>query len=325
MAKRRRAGNDPLKVTPVSVLEELQQQQATTRDGLIAIPSPVEPDKTLRFELLVLPHQSIKTRTTVHADNLRVQSLLSERTVRRILPEIKANGKNTHPAIGYYVDPENKQGDIVVLAGSRRRMACQFAEADFVILVCVDPITEEEAKAITLSSDNYEEPSLYEKGLFYKSIQDQLKADGADSGSRSIQKYLNNEISHTAIASALKVAELPENVIQLFPSPNFIGEAIGKKLHKVYKENEIALEERVREFKDSEFYDEAKTDDEISKSVLSYLISDSAAAKKPEVSASFNGVKSAKINARGELVLTFPTSFSDKKAQKQIADLLKTL
>ena len=191
----------------------------------ILITSPALSDSSRQITLVckVISHADIEKTTHVYGKNRRVQSLLNEKSVSDILPAIREDGRNQHPALLW------EQGDTsLVLAGSRRRMACILGNADYLVLSSSD-FTEQDAKILAVSSDQYIAPSLWELGQAYQQTKNELLEQGKKGSYREIAAI--EGVSHTAIADAIKAYEqIPSSVIALYPTANHVGREVAKKL-----------------------------------------------------------------------------------------------
>ncbi|WP_404343284.1 transcriptional regulator [Pseudoalteromonas mariniglutinosa] len=190
---------------------------------VIRMPAPSDPNRQITLVCKVIPHHDIEKNTKVYGKNRRVQALLNEKSVADILPAISEDGRNQHPALCWDTGDE-----MLVLAGSRRRKACILSKADYLVLSSSD-FTEQDAKILAVSSDQYIAPSLWELGQAYQQTKDELIAEGKKGSYREIAVL--EGVSHTAIADAIKAYEnLPAAVLALYPTANHVGREVAKKL-----------------------------------------------------------------------------------------------
>ena len=236
MAKKRKNDTrlDPFATTiGNSNLDELLEQASA--GDVIKMPAPSDPSRSITLTCKVIPHSQIEPDTKVYGKNRRVQALLNEKSVADILPAIAHDGRNQHPALCW-----DKGDEMLVLAGSRRRMACILSNADYLVLSSAD-FTDSDAKILAVSSDQYIAPSLWELGQAYQQTRDELISQGKKGSYREISAI--EGVSHTAVADAIKAYEnLPAAVLALYPTANHVGREVAKKL--------IAAKER-----DSETFD----------------------------------------------------------------------
>lgn len=236
MAKKRKNDTrlDPFATTiGNSNLDELLEQASA--GDVIKMPAPSDPSRSITLTCKVIPHSQIEPDTKVYGKNRRVQALLNEKAVADILPAIAHDGRNQHPALCW-----DKGDEMLVLAGSRRRMACILSNADYLVLSSAD-FTDSDAKILAVSSDQYIAPSLWELGQAYQQTRDELISQGKKGSYREISAI--EGVSHTAVADAIKAYEnLPAAVLALYPTANHVGREVAKKL--------IAAKER-----DSETFD----------------------------------------------------------------------
>ena len=73
----------------------------------------------------------------------------------------------------------------LVLAGSRRRKACILGGADYLVLSSSD-FSEQDAKVLAVSSDQYIAPSLWELGQAYQQTKNDLIQQGKKGSYREI-------------------------------------------------------------------------------------------------------------------------------------------
>ncbi|KAA1157417.1 transcriptional regulator [Pseudoalteromonas fuliginea] len=224
MAKKRKNDTrlDPFATAVGSSSLDALLEQANAGD-VIRMPSPSDPARQITLVCKVIAHADIESTTGVYGKNRRVQALLNEKSVSDILPAISDDGRNQHPALLW------DQGDkSLVLAGSRRRMACILGNADYLVLSSSD-FTEQDAKILAVSSDQYIAPSLWELGQAYQQTKNELIEQGKKGSYREIAAL--EGVSHTAIADAIKAYEqIPAEVIALYPTANHVGREVAKKL-----------------------------------------------------------------------------------------------
>ncbi|AQP98616.1 transcriptional regulator [Pseudoalteromonas aliena] len=224
MAKKRKNDTrlDPFATAVGTSSLDALLEQASAGD-VIRMPAPSDPTRQITLICKVIPHADIESTTGVYGKNRRVQALLNEKSVSDILPAISDDGRNQHPALLW------DQGDTsLVLAGSRRRMACILGNADYLVLSSSD-FTEQDAKILAVSSDQYIAPSLWELGQAYQQTKNELIEQGKKGSYREIAAI--EGVSHTAIADAIKAYEqIPANVIALYPTANHVGREVAKKL-----------------------------------------------------------------------------------------------
>ncbi|KDC54507.1 transcriptional regulator [Pseudoalteromonas sp. S3431] len=224
MAKKRKNDTrlDPFATAVGSSSLDALLEQANAGD-VIRMPAPSDPARQITLVCKVIAHADIESTTGVYGKNRRVQALLNEKSVSDILPAISDDGRNQHPALLW------DQGDkSLVLAGSRRRMACILGNADYLVLSSSD-FTEQDAKILAVSSDQYIAPSLWELGQAYQQTKNELIEQGKKGSYREIAAL--EGVSHTAIADAIKAYEqIPAEVIALYPTANHVGREVAKKL-----------------------------------------------------------------------------------------------
>ncbi|WP_462156115.1 transcriptional regulator [Pseudoalteromonas piscicida] len=245
-----------------SSLDDLLDQAKV--GDVVTMPAPSDPTKTIVLTCEVVPFSEIETKTTVYGQNRREQSLLSEKAVADILPAIKKDKRNLHPALCW-----QHNGKLHVLSGSRRRKACMLAEADYVVLSSKD-FSDEDAKTLAVSSDQYIAPSLWELGKAYFDTKQSLIEQGQKGSYREIAAV--EGVSHTAIADALKAYEsIPVEVLQLYPTANHLGREAAKKLITAKQEQPEQFLEQIAALKAQDFMTEEMSDEKRAVQITKFL------------------------------------------------------
>ncbi|MGL5584932.1 MAG: ParB/RepB/Spo0J family partition protein [Plesiomonas sp.] len=152
----------------------------------------------MQFILQKIAAADIETSTIVPAINGRDQALLTREAVRDISQSLSVSGQ-FYPAIGNL----NAQGQIEVLAGSRRRQACIYSDHDFTILVPVSAISLSDAQFIAEATNAQKELSVVELAQKWQLM--------LDSGEFSDQKALAAALgrSPATVTRILKAARIP--------------------------------------------------------------------------------------------------------------------
>ncbi|MCF7513377.1 ParB N-terminal domain-containing protein [Pseudoalteromonas sp. L23] len=245
-----------------SSLDDLLDQAKV--GDVVTMPAPSDPTKTIVLTCEVVPFSEIESKTTVYGQNRREQSLLSEKAVADILPAIKKDKRNLHPALCW-----QHNGKLHVLSGSRRRKACMLAEADYVVLSSKD-FSDEDAKTLAVSSDQYIAPSLWELGKAYFDTKHNLIKQGQKGSYREIAAV--EGVSHTAIADALKAYEsIPVEVLQLYPTANHLGREAAKKLITAKQEQPGQFSEQIAALKAQDFMTEEMSDEKRAVQITKFL------------------------------------------------------
>ncbi|CAM4126763.1 transcriptional regulator [Pseudoalteromonas byunsanensis] len=265
MAKKRKNDTrlDPF-ASPVegSSLDDLLDQAKV--GDVITMPAPSDPNRTITLTCHVIRHKDIELKTKVYGQNRREQSLLNERSVADILPAIKSDKRNLHPALCWQKD--NIQW---VLSGSRRRKACIFAGADYVVLSSND-FNDDDAKLLAVSSDQYIAPSLWELGQAYAGTKLKLQEQGKKGSFREIAAI--EGVSHTAIADAIKAYEhIPKHVLNLYPTANHVGREAAKKIIEAINLDPDMFNSMIQELSTQPFMLEEMTDEKRALMITKYL------------------------------------------------------
>ncbi|MDK1288062.1 ParB N-terminal domain-containing protein [Pseudoalteromonas umbrosa] len=231
---------------------------------VITMPSPSDPNRMISLKCEVISHSQIAERTVVFGQNRREQSLLNESSVADILPAIKADGKNMHPALCWA-----KGKELHVLSGSRRRKACLLAGADYVVLTSQD-FTNKDAQALAVSSDQYIAPSLWELGKAYDQTRQYLIDSGKKGSYREIAAI--EGVSHTAVADAVKAFQyIDKEVVLLYPTPNHLGREVAKKLINARKDKPEQFVNRLNRISNQPLLTEEMSDEKRAIEITKYL------------------------------------------------------
>ncbi|KLV00871.1 hypothetical protein ABT56_22430 [Photobacterium aquae] len=217
--------------------KKFQNDINSSSTGVISNAEKIMQEKPIRlkyngkeydFTLSVIPSADILTQTIVLSDiNSRFQSdvYLNEYSVSDLINDLGDGQKGqTTPAIGY-IDPDT--GKIIVVNGSRRRLACHYAKADFLILVCNVKIEVDTAKGISDSSNISKPLSLIEIGHIYINEMENLKISSQNEYAR-LQR-----IPKSTVSVAIKAAKISDDIYSLFPSPTDLGRRIITQLDKI--------------------------------------------------------------------------------------------
>ena len=318
MAKKRKNDTrlDPF-ASPVSTssLDELLEQASVGE--VLTMPAPSDPKRMITLTCQVVKHSDIEAQTRVFGQNRREQSLLSQKSVADILPAIKNDQRNLHPALCW------SKGDIKwVLSGSRRRKACLLADADYVVLSSPD-FTDEDAKLLAVSSDQYIAPSLWELGKAYADTRQELIAQGKKGSYREVAEL--EGVSHTAIADSLKAFEqIPLNVLQQYPTPNHLGREAAKKLIDAIKKDKDTFFLLLEDLRNQSFMSEEMSDEKRAIKVTQYLINFEQPLRRTESLFSNEFVDLQRSNKSGDITIKINNQVITDKRLEQLQKLLAT-
>lgn len=316
MAKKRKNDTrlDPF-ATPVegSSLDDLLDQAKI--GDVITMPAPSDPNRLITLTCQIIRPNDIEQSTRVYGQNRREQSLLNEKSVADILPAIKHDKRNLHPALCWQKD--NTQW---VLSGSRRRKACVLAEADYVILSSAD-FTDDDAKALAISSDQYIAPSLWELGQAYNETKKGLIKQGLKGSYREIAGI--EGVSHTAVADAIKAFEyIPKKILGLYPTPNHLGREAAKKLILAIKDNKDQFDDNVTNFNSQNFLNDFHSDEKRAVLITQYLTTFGDKIHRSESLLENNYVKLQRNLKSGDLTIKIDNKVLTDKRLEQLQKLL---
>ncbi len=316
MAKKRKNDTrlDPFATAVGSSSLDALLEQANAGD-VIRMPAPSDPSRELTLVCKVISHSDIESTTQVYGKNRRVQSLLNEKSVSDILPAIKEDGRNQHPALLW------DQGDTsLVLAGSRRRKACILGNADYLVLSSSD-FTDQDAKILAVSSDQYIAPSLWELGQAYQNTKNELIEQGKKGSYREIAVI--EGVSHTAVADAIKAFEqIPADVVALYPTANHVGREVAKKLISAKERDQAAFNLLVADIANHEDINAAASDDKRAMAITKYLTTEPQIAVKREVVLESNFVSVQRSLKNGDVSVKINNKVMTDKRLEQLTKLL---
>ncbi|CAH9062587.1 hypothetical protein PSECIP111951_04009 [Pseudoalteromonas holothuriae] len=316
MAKKRKNDTrlDPF-ASPVegSSLDDLLDQAKV--GDVITMPAPSDPNRTITLTCHVIKHKEIELKTKVYGQNRREQSLLNERSVADILPAIKNDKRNLHPALCW------EQNSIQwVLSGSRRRKACIFGNADYVVLSSSD-FTENDAKLLAVSSDQYIAPSLWELGQAYAGTKQKLQEQGKKGSFREIAAI--EGVSHTAIADAIKAYEqIPKSVLNVYPTANHVGREAAKKIIEAINIEPHLFQLMLEELANQAFMQEPMSDEKRALLITKYLTTFEEKSHRNESLLESNFVKVQRSLKSGDVTIKIDNRVLTDKRLEQLQKIL---
>ncbi|MCQ8890346.1 transcriptional regulator [Pseudoalteromonas carrageenovora] len=289
-------------------------EQASAGD-VIRMPAPSDPTREITLVCKVIPHSDIEASTQVYGKNRRVQALLNEKSVSDILPAISEDGRNQHPALLW----EQKDTSLV-LAGSRRRKACILGNADYLVLSSTD-FTDQDAKILAVSSDQYIAPSLWELGQAYQQTKNELIEQGKKGSYREIATI--EGVSHTAIADAVKAYEqIPADVISLYPTANHVGREVAKKLVIAKERDEAAFNQLVNALANDEELNAITSDDKRAMAITKRLTAEPEVAAKREAVLENKFISVQRNIKSGDVSIKIDNKVMTDKRLEQLTKLL---
>jgi ParB family chromosome partitioning protein len=316
MAKKRKNDTrlDPFATAVGSSSLDALLEQANAGD-VIRMPAPSDPNREITLVCKVIAHNEIEKSTQVYGKNRRVQALLNEKSVSDILPAIKEDGRNQHPALLW------DQGDMsLVLAGSRRRKACILAGADYLVLSSSD-FNEQDAKVLAVSSDQYIAPSLWELGQAYQQTRNELIQQGKKGSYREIAVI--EGVSHTAIADAIKAYEqISADVIALYPTANHVGREVAKKLINAKERDEAAFNELVVSLASNDEVNALEADDKRAMLITKLLTAEPKTALKREAVLENDFISVQRNLKSGDVSIKINNKVMTDKRLEQLTKLL---
>ena len=178
-------------------------------------------DKKVEFRLVEIAPSDVLEKTTVTKENQRDQRFVNELSVKELTVRIREKGQ-VYPAIGQ-IGPE---GNIEIIDGSQRRMACYLAGKPFSIYVCEGRIDHATASQLSNDTNLFKPLSLIERGMEWKKLLDNKIYKNASALAKE------SGINVATVSIGLKAAALPPWIISLIPSPSDLGKDLISKLDK---------------------------------------------------------------------------------------------
>ena len=212
--------------SPVSApaVSQLASRVSGMKGNTIVLPVA---GKDVTFALKIVSASDVEAKTTVFGGNERNQALLCESSLDDLIPSFLTSGQQI-PAFA-----RERNGNIEVADGSRRRKAAILTGSDYKVLV--GNLTDEQMLWLSQIANDYRPTSAYERGLRYA----QRLTSECDG---NISKLAEVEhISRKIIQRCIKTAKLPLKTIQLFANPNELSARSGETLNKAYEDNFDAL------------------------------------------------------------------------------------
>ncbi|WP_337048207.1 ParB/RepB/Spo0J family plasmid partition protein [Serratia liquefaciens] len=179
------------------------------------------------FVLKTIAADQIEVRTSIFADNERIQDLLTESSLDDLLPSFFTSGQQS-PAFG-----RSHNGLVEIADGSRRRKAAILTGSEYKVLV--GELNDTQMRWLSQIGNDYRPISAYERGLRY---------------ARRLFSEFGGNISHLAeaenlsrkiIQRCIKTAELPLETLQLFANPNELSARSGEMLYRFHESDFAAL------------------------------------------------------------------------------------
>lgn len=167
---------------------------------------PVSGGRSVAVVLKRIPGERVEKQTMVWGLNERDQALLTEAAIADILDSVIDGGQRI-PAVG-----REENGVLMVADGSRRRMATILAGEDF--YCWVGAFSDDDMNDLTEIGNYHKPTSEWEKA---RRIEWRVKTEFGGNQSAA-EKALG--ISRRSIARALRVAQVPREVVACFACPN---------------------------------------------------------------------------------------------------------
>ncbi|TDE19303.1 ParB/RepB/Spo0J family partition protein [Vibrio owensii] len=183
------------------------------------------------FKLVEVPADKIEKKTMVFWGNERVQELLDAHAVSDLTPTFKDQGQQV-PAFGRDIC-----GRIEVADGSRRRFTAMETKQAFYVWVGV--LDDKQMQFLSEIGNQYKETSAWEKGIGYARL---LKSATQEEVSEMVK------VSRKAMMRCVNTAQLPQEFIQSFTSPNELSARKGEALYKMYRDLEEKKQQEIVNF-----------------------------------------------------------------------------
>lgn len=178
-------------------------------------------DSTFHFEgvdypseLVIVKNDDILTATEVDPSNERNQEWLNRYTLHDLIHSIVSLDSSTQsePAIGY----RNASGVIMIINGSRRRMATHFSGVNFLVRVLSKDLSKELSLLSRLSRhlNIHRDISIFERGLVYE----KYKTSNKGVNDKSIAVHFG--VTAPVVSLALRSNTIPKSWVNAIPYPS---------------------------------------------------------------------------------------------------------
>ncbi len=298
----------------------------------IKVPSPIHSDVEHVYKLRLIPSSEIEDTTYKSPYNRRSDMHLSMGAVLDILPEIQRDKRNQHPAYGFV----DKDGNIEILAGMRRRKAVSLVEDGVFAVLVTTTLDEEERKALARSSDVYQEPTAIDIGFSIIEYKDRVAKSGDNAKVTRDELAEIFGIAQGKVTECVAFANLPSELYSLFPSLAAIEYRFLRDIAKVHKKCEPQLRKAINDaisqglrvtVNPQDDTDTLKANCKELQNTLLEMVSTKKPAKKPPVTRwskvkAKKGVK-VKVNANGTVALQIDEDKADQKVIDKLYELLK--
>ena len=192
--------------------------------------------------------------------------------------------------------------------------------ADYLVLSSSD-FTDQDAKILAVSSDQYIAPSLWELGQAYQNTKNELIEQGKKGSYREIAVI--EGVSHTAVADAIKAFEqIPADVVALYPTANHVGREVAKKLISAKERDQAAFNLLVADIANHEDINAAASDDKRAMAITKYLTTEPQIAVKREVVLESNFVSVQRSLKNGDVSVKISNKVMTDKRLEQLTKLL---
>ncbi|HGK7310968.1 MULTISPECIES: ParB N-terminal domain-containing protein [Aeromonas] len=201
-------------------LSELKaQNEALLRGSSNVVTLTLREGRKVAFERVRVAPEDIESKTFVNHLNGRDQRFLTQESVSDITQDLLVGGQ-LYPAIGVHMEG----GRILILAGSRRRLACIIAKHTYDILVSSEMLSPADVEFISSASNSHKPLSIVDMGLKWST---ELKDECHGDRSLLASRY---GVTTMTVSRVLKAAAIPTVWIEMFPDVNSLTHPIISKL-----------------------------------------------------------------------------------------------
>lgn len=181
--------------------------------------------------------------------------------------------------------------------------------------------TDQDAKILAVSSDQYIAPSLWELGQAYQQTKNELIEQGKKGSYREIATI--EGVSHTAIADAVKAYEqIPADVISLYPTANHVGREVAKKLVIAKERDEAAFNQLVNALANDEELNAITSDDKRAMAITKRLTAEPEVAAKREAVLENKFISVQRNIKSGDVSIKIDNKVMTDKRLEQLTKLL---
>lgn len=244
----------------------------------------------------------------------RNQKFLTDERVEGLAEQLKAVGQE-QPALGRYA-PEGSPYRVELIYGARRLAAARMAGMKLLVEI-VDVDDQEALRIMEAENSEREDLSHYEAGVHYKRLLD----GGQFENQSDLSRVLG--ISRQKLTRLLKIAQIPEHVIEMLGSPYEMSQLKLEKLADLLSTNKVDKDDLSGHLKQVAL-NEASPEKRLT-ALLSALKKPSAGPKRQVVQFSYRSKRVAEMQGepgRSMVIVRLPVSEKQQALYDELQQVL---